>query len=92
MWTLSQSFVVIYPPCSLRRTCGATSSIRSSYQPAVASHYPFAPEVVEAVDHLYPEFRKVDNLVAINSERVLRAYQNARVGSHGFWRVPRLLY
>ncbi|KAL0295238.1 UNVERIFIED_CONTAM: putative protein YnbB [Sesamum radiatum] len=38
--------------------------------------------VEKAVDSLYPEFRAVDNLVARNSARVLKAFQNARVGSH----------
>ncbi|XAR56582.1 Methionine gamma-lyase [Bertholletia excelsa] len=40
----------------------------------------FAPEVEQAVDSLYSEFRAVDNLVARNTGRVLRAYQNARFG------------
>ncbi|KAE9592932.1 hypothetical protein Lal_00029409 [Lupinus albus] len=43
---------------------------------------PFVPQVVEAVDALYSEFRSVDNLVACNTTRVLKAFQNARVGSH----------
>lgn len=34
------------------------------------------------MDSLYLEFRGVDNLVAHNSARVLKAFQNARVGSH----------
>ncbi|KAF1885025.1 hypothetical protein Lal_00028914 [Lupinus albus] len=45
---------------------------------------PFVPQVVEAVDALYSEFRSVDNLVACNTTRVLKAFQNARVGSHHF--------
>ncbi|KAM7278011.1 hypothetical protein ACFE04_005145 [Oxalis oulophora] len=45
---------------------------------------PFVPEVARAVDSLYSEFRAVDNLVAINSSRVLKAFQNARVGTHHF--------
>ncbi|XP_059591481.1 uncharacterized protein LOC100250269 [Vitis vinifera] len=40
--------------------------------------------VVKAVDSLYSEFRAVDNLVARNTARVLKAYQNARVGYHHF--------
>ncbi|KAJ1395498.1 Pyridoxal phosphate-dependent transferase, major domain [Sesbania bispinosa] len=40
--------------------------------------------VVEAVDALHSEFRAVDNLVACNTTRVLKAFQNARVGSHHF--------
>ncbi|CAI0439067.1 unnamed protein product [Linum tenue] len=39
-------------------------------------------QVVHAVDALQSEFRAVDNLVARNSFRVLKAFQNARVGSH----------
>lgn len=41
-----------------------------------------AMQVVKAVDSLYSEFRAVDNLVARNTARVLKAFQNARVGSH----------
>ncbi|MFS7984505.1 putative methionine gamma-lyase [Helianthus anomalus] len=44
----------------------------------------FLPEVESAVDTLYPEFRAIDNLVARNTSRVLKAFQNARVGSHHF--------
>lgn len=39
-------------------------------------------QVEKAVDSLYSEFRAVDNLVARNSARVLKAFQNVRVGSH----------
>ena len=39
-------------------------------------------QVVEAVDALHSEFRAVDNLVACNTTRVLKAFQNVRVGSH----------
>ena len=39
-------------------------------------------QVVEAVDALHSEFRGVDNLVACNTTRVLKAFQNARLGSH----------
>lgn len=38
--------------------------------------------VVKAVDSLHSEFRAVDNLVVCNTNRVLKAFQNARVGSH----------
>lgn len=34
------------------------------------------------MESLYSEFRAVDNLVAHNTARVLKAFQNARVGSH----------
>lgn len=37
---------------------------------------------MEAVESLYSEFRAVDNLVARNTTRVLKAFQRARVGSH----------
>ncbi|KAJ4845242.1 hypothetical protein Tsubulata_003856 [Turnera subulata] len=40
--------------------------------------------VVKAVDSLHSEFRAVDSLVAVNSSRVLKAFKNARVGSHHF--------
>lgn len=39
-------------------------------------------QVVKAVDSLHSEFRAVDGLVAHNTARVLKAFQNARVGSH----------
>ncbi|KAJ8477739.1 hypothetical protein OPV22_021466 [Ensete ventricosum] len=55
--------------------------------PCASSTYPpqpFVPEVAEAVESLYSEFRDVDNLVAHNSMRVLKAFQNAGVGSHHF--------
>ncbi|GAA0165022.1 hypothetical protein Leryth_025514 [Lithospermum erythrorhizon] len=45
---------------------------------------PFVPEVEKAVDSLYAEFRAVDNLVARNTARVLKAFQNARLGYHHF--------
>lgn len=45
---------------------------------------PFVSEVEEAVTSLHSEFRDVDNLVAHNTSRVMKAYQNARVGSHFF--------
>lgn len=37
---------------------------------------------MKAADSLYSEFRAVDILVAQNTARVLKAYQNARVGYH----------
>ena len=39
-------------------------------------------QVKEAVASLHSDFRDVDNLVAHNTSRVLKAFQNARVGSH----------
>ena len=38
-------------------------------------------QAVKAVDFLYLEFRAMDNLLACNTTRVLKASQNARVGS-----------
>ncbi|ONK65966.1 uncharacterized protein A4U43_C06F2810 [Asparagus officinalis] len=79
-----------YPaPSSFSRRC-RTLRRRSAAPRALScdfSAYPahsFVPEVAEAVDSLYSEFREVDNLVAHNSTRVLKAFQNARVGSHHF--------
>lgn len=61
---------------------------RSSHFCSRAASYnldhPFVPEVAKAVDSLHSEFRAVDNLVARNSVRVLKAFQHARVGSHHF--------
>ncbi|KAK6134499.1 hypothetical protein DH2020_031733 [Rehmannia glutinosa] len=75
-------------PCAAVAYPGATVSVRSkSRVSAVSLHLdeqPFVPEVEKAVDSLYSEFRAVDNLVARNSARVLKAFQNARVGSHHF--------
>ncbi|XP_042949243.1 uncharacterized protein YnbB-like isoform X2 [Carya illinoinensis] len=84
-----------YPLHSLRASRPITT-VRSSsrVQVSVSSgnnhkdlhlqDHPFVPEVVKAVDSLYSEFRAVDNLVARNTARVLKAFQNARVGSHHF--------
>nr|DAD20821.1 TPA_asm: hypothetical protein HUJ06_022284 [Nelumbo nucifera] len=70
---------------SVRSSSRTLVSVRSSSQDFVpAHHHPFVPEVAEAVDSLFSEFRAVDNLVARNTIRVLKAYQNARVGSHHF--------
>ncbi|KAJ0971637.1 hypothetical protein J5N97_019596 [Dioscorea zingiberensis] len=63
----------------------ATLVVRPSSCSAIA--YPpctFALEVNEAVDSLYEEFRAVDNLIAHNTKRLTKAFQNARVGSHHF--------
>ncbi|KAK9268725.1 hypothetical protein L1049_000486 [Liquidambar formosana] len=76
-------------PTNTRRPFRPNISVRSSSRvsvPVLHHHHdhPFVPEVVEAVDSLYSEFRAVDNLVARNTARILKAYQNARVGSHHF--------
>ncbi|PWA67644.1 hypothetical protein CTI12_AA314290 [Artemisia annua] len=77
---------------TLSSSSSSAVSLKSSSQITVPNnsnlhqHYPplFVPEVESAVDTLYPEFRAVDNLVARNTSRVLKAFQNARVGSHHF--------
>ncbi|KAL2651498.1 hypothetical protein R1flu_019626 [Riccia fluitans] len=45
---------------------------------------PYGPQVAEAVKALRPTFEDVDTLVATNLNRVIKAYANARVGSHHF--------
>ncbi|XP_040987320.1 uncharacterized protein YnbB-like isoform X1 [Juglans microcarpa x Juglans regia] len=84
-----------YPTHSLRASRPITTVRSSSRVPVSLSSrnnrkdlhlqdHPFVPEVVKAVDSLYSEFRAIDNLVARNTARVLKAFQNARVGSHHF--------
>ncbi|KAG8386275.1 hypothetical protein BUALT_Bualt03G0132100 [Buddleja alternifolia] len=84
-----------YPTHTFALTCptaaaytGAAFSAPSKSRASTVSLYreeqPFVPEVEKAVDSLYSEFRAVDNLVARNTARVLKAFQNARVGSHHF--------
>ncbi|XP_031502524.1 uncharacterized protein LOC116265770 [Nymphaea colorata] len=84
MTALSSAVIAIPPPsCSLRsprdrhsvRCCSSATPLRD---------HPFVPKVAEAIDALYEEFRAVDSLVAHNTSRVLKAYQNARVASHHF--------
>ncbi|XP_019250036.1 PREDICTED: uncharacterized protein LOC109229151 isoform X2 [Nicotiana attenuata] len=77
--------------CSITHTLRVTSSkvaVCSSSRVSVPqlhlSDSPFVPEVNKAVDSLSKEFREVDNLVARNTARVLRAFQRVRVGSHHF--------
>ncbi|XP_042024899.1 uncharacterized protein YnbB-like isoform X2 [Salvia splendens] len=82
------------PAPTFRLTCaavgfpGATVAVRSRPgTSALSIHYnehQFVPEVERAVDSLYSEFRAVDNLVACNSARVLKAFKNARLGFHHF--------
>ncbi|KAJ6825549.1 uncharacterized protein M6B38_376700 [Iris pallida] len=69
--------------CPARRRTVTPRPALSCAAPVYTAH-PFAPEVAEAADSLSSEFREVDNLVARNSARVLKAFQNARVGSHHF--------
>ncbi|KAK8368862.1 hypothetical protein V6Z12_A01G071800 [Gossypium hirsutum] len=70
----------VYPTLSLSPSRPKCTAIRSS----LSNVHPFVPEVAKAADSLSSEFRGVDNLVACNSSRVLKAFQNARVGSHHF--------
>ncbi|KAL0306480.1 UNVERIFIED_CONTAM: putative protein YnbB [Sesamum radiatum] len=94
MFLVLSSTTSVYPPRTFTLPCAATaytgakiSARRKSRASAVSLHFEeqtFVPEVEKAVDSLYPEFRAVDNLVARNSARVLKAFQNARVGSHHF--------
>ncbi|XP_023535093.1 uncharacterized protein LOC111796620 [Cucurbita pepo subsp. pepo] len=89
MWGLSCS-VFSYPSPNFRPSFPAATLRSATYLPVSLDrkHYtsdtPFAPEVVKAVDSLQYEFRAVDNLVARNSAKVLKAFQNARLGSHHF--------
>ncbi|XP_057474431.1 uncharacterized protein LOC130762678 [Actinidia eriantha] len=80
-----------YPAHSLTlRARGNAVPVRSVSQVSVSStnhhlhDHPFVPEVEKAVDSLCSEFRAVDNLIARNTSRVLKAFKNARVGSHHF--------
>ncbi|KAL0353726.1 UNVERIFIED_CONTAM: putative protein YnbB [Sesamum angustifolium] len=94
MFLVLSSTTSVYPPRTFTLPCAATaytgakiSARRKSRASVVSLHFEeqtFVPEVEKAVDSLYPEFRAVDNLVARNSARVLKAFQNARVGSHHF--------
>ncbi|XP_074319416.1 uncharacterized protein LOC141656430 [Silene latifolia] len=59
-------------------------SLSSHIHPSSTLHSPFVPEVDNAVASLHAEFRHIDNLVAHNTSRVMKAFQNARVGSHFF--------
>lgn len=70
----------VYPTLSLSPSRPKCTAIRSS----LSNVHPIVPEVAKAADSLSSEFRGVDNLVACNSSRVLKAFQNARVGSHHF--------
>ncbi|GMN65230.1 hypothetical protein TIFTF001_034299 [Ficus carica] len=85
MRTLSCA-IPAYPAPTLKKSSPPSFTLRSSSQLSVSINHqtdsPFVPEVVEAVELLGSEFRAVDNLVARNTTRVLKAFQRARVGSH----------
>ncbi|KAF5178860.1 hypothetical protein FRX31_031552 [Thalictrum thalictroides] len=85
MWVLSCAAASAYPTHILSMKTSSSSSRASvSVRSSTVPFHPFVPEVSEAVDSLYSEFRAVDNIVACNTSRVLRAFQNAKVGSHHF--------
>lgn len=84
MWTLSCATPAAYPANSLRVSMPSVKVPSSSQISFQHNESPFVPEVVKAVDSLHSEFRAVDNLVACNTSRVLKAFQNARLGSHHF--------
>ncbi|KAL9668602.1 hypothetical protein QQ045_006139 [Rhodiola kirilowii] len=66
------------------RTCLRASVLPRGQRLRIRISNSFVPEVAKAVDSLQSEFRAVDDLVACNTSRVLKAYQNVRVGSHHF--------
>ncbi|XP_050939210.1 uncharacterized protein LOC103495002 isoform X3 [Cucumis melo] len=72
---------LLVPAATLR---SGTSLPVNLHPKPYTSDTPFAPEVVKAVDSLQYEFRAVDDLVARNSAKVLKAFQNVRLGSHHF--------
>ncbi|KAL3676346.1 hypothetical protein R1sor_026294 [Riccia sorocarpa] len=59
-------------------------NLRISAQSEFSVPPPYGPQVAEAVKALRPTFEDVDTLVATNLNRVIKAYANARVGSHHF--------
>ncbi|KAI7741992.1 hypothetical protein M8C21_014727, partial [Ambrosia artemisiifolia] len=66
----------------LSQTNHLNNPISSSNHGFVPNRTPLRRKVESAVDNMYPDFRVTDNLVARNTSRVLKAFQNARVGSH----------
>ncbi|KAK1549311.1 hypothetical protein Q3G72_031248 [Acer saccharum] len=84
MWVLSCATPTAYPVHPLKASISTVTTRSSSLVSAQNRDHPFVPEVVKAVDSLYSEFRAVDNLVACNTSRILKAFQRARVGSHHF--------
>ncbi|KNA15459.1 hypothetical protein SOVF_098130 [Spinacia oleracea] len=74
----------IYKPIKAIASNPSNVSLSSPIAPCYHFDSPFVPEVENAVASLHSEFRGIDNLVANNTSRVLKAFQNARVGSHFF--------
>ncbi|XP_057825204.1 uncharacterized protein LOC131037162 isoform X2 [Cryptomeria japonica] len=88
MVTVNNSFLSWRPPpfplpISSINISGKKIRVSCSFQ-STSIGYSFCPQVKEAVEALYPLFQEVDNLVAFNTSRVLKAYRNARVGTHHF--------
>ncbi|KAH0460176.1 hypothetical protein IEQ34_010839 [Dendrobium chrysotoxum] len=79
--SVATGYPSVYP---LQRSSRAAVLSAGCHPTTRCSAQLFVPEVVKAVDSLYSDFRQVDNLVAHNATRVLKAFQNARVGSHHF--------
>ncbi|KAL0917365.1 hypothetical protein M5K25_012419 [Dendrobium thyrsiflorum] len=79
--SVATGYPSVYP---LQRSSRAVVLSAGCHPTTGCSAQLFVPEVVKAVDSLYSDFRQVDNLVAHNATRVLKAFQNARVGSHHF--------
>uniref|UniRef100_A0A803MH71 Aluminum resistance protein n=1 Tax=Chenopodium quinoa TaxID=63459 RepID=A0A803MH71_CHEQI len=73
-----------YKPIKAITSNSSEFSLSSPVTPRYHLNSPFVPEVDYAVASLHSEFRDIDNLVAHNTSRVLKAFQNARVGSHFF--------
>ncbi|EEF28672.1 conserved hypothetical protein [Ricinus communis] len=99
MWVLSSATPSAYPAHSLKVSMPTHSSSQVSFHHLDNPFVPelnldmanmktfssgWEKQVAKALDSLYTEFRAVDNLVACNTSRVLKAFQNARVGSHHF--------
>lgn len=74
-WSKDSDFEVV-SDSHAENACGLVKNSNGKWFPFLVV------QVVKAVDALHLEFRGVDNLVACNTTRVLRAFQNARVGSH----------
>ncbi|CAK9859272.1 unnamed protein product [Sphagnum jensenii] len=71
--------------CNLptRRVCRRAQMHSVELLPVVNDSH-FCPQVADAVNLLYPEFMRIDAIVAKNLDRVLNAYASARVGTHHF--------
>ncbi|BBN11588.1 hypothetical protein MPTK1_5g13180 [Marchantia polymorpha subsp. ruderalis] len=79
---LSSSSVRLLRSQCVRRV--AVQQLRIHARTEFSIESPYGPQVADAVKALRPEFEDVDTLVAVNLNRVIKAYANARVGSHHF--------